>query len=427
MALFVNVLLASVVTCSLWVDVAAQGAEVKSVDNAEQFALLCRIYNVAKNPPINHVDLQDPNRIVDEIDAINASFSEKKQFNETEQVGNSSDAQVKRTTSREETVSQALLSRIKKKAHTILKEIRKLNETRNIEKVKSEFAEVIYGEEMNESDLCNGALKGVGDRGAACGRPGEMMKGTHSGKNMVVDFFCLCAMRTEAGGKDKEGVQDICGVYLGSKNGNHGWNTKCPETSSTMWASVKKGCGSLTHQSAKPRAEGHEVIEDFLKHLKSGGLYRWADVKSRGNNVVGSGRKEGMMGTGAGTEGGKEDILCNGSRGYGRSINPPGGVCVYYGPESEWDNIDWLKKFRTALSSTHTLNNQTSTIQRDIEKLQTLLHRAEEIYETAKVITEVQHPVVPTNLQTAAKRLTAYNAAWIHPTNTHFILLFVLL
>ncbi|CCD13207.1 Variant surface glycoprotein [Trypanosoma congolense IL3000] len=430
MAFFVNLLAVSVVTCSFIKHAVAQNAQVQNNDNSEQFALLCRIYNVAKNPPINHVDLQDPNKIVEVIDSINASFAEEKQFNETNQVENSSGVQLKPTTTREAAVAQALLSRITRKAHTILDEIRKLNATRDIEKVKAEFAQVIFGGGMNESDLCDGVLKGVGERGAACGSSGLSHKGNYAGKNLVVDFFCLCSMTRD----NSNGIGSVCGVEVGGKGGkkpdNHGWGAaNGPSGSSSMWASVKKGCGNLLHHHPNSTKEGDEVIEDFMRHLKSGGLYRWG----ASNLVKGSGRKSGMLGTGAGTEndGNGDNLTCDGNRGYtgsnGRSGKPPGGICVYYGPQPDWENIDWLKKFRDALKTLDALNNKTATIQRGIEKLQMLLHRAEKIYETTKVIAEVQNPAQHTSIQTAAKRLTAYSGARRHPIYAHSILLFVLL
>ncbi|CCD16427.1 Variant surface glycoprotein [Trypanosoma congolense IL3000] len=430
MAFFVNMIAFPVFLCSFWVDASGKQntAEVKSMDNSEQFALLCRIYNVAENPPIHHVDLPDPLKIVTEIDAINASFTEEKQPNETEQAENSTDAQVKPTITRkvitrEVAVSQAILRRISHKAHTIVDEIRNLKATRDIEKVKANFDQVIFGEGMNESELCKGTLKGVNGRATACGKPGDGTKGNSAGKNLVVDFFCLCAMRTSVNGKDNEGISNVCGVEVGgkSKDVKHSWGDACPPTSSTMWASVKKGCGKLTHTNPKFAAEGHEILNDFLKHLEMGGVYRSGDSS-------GSNRKKGMLGTSVGTEEQKGvDLICDGSKGYTKSGGkPPGGVCVFYGHESEWDNIDWLLKFKTALASVDTLNNKTATIQQAIQKLETLLHRAEKIYETAKVISEIQNPVVPHNLPTAAKRLTAYSAARNNP-HAHFILLFVLL
>ncbi|CCD13535.1 Variant surface glycoprotein [Trypanosoma congolense IL3000] len=390
---------------------------VQDNDNSEQFALLCRIYNVAKNPPIDNVDLQDPMKVVKEIDALNASLMDPKGFNETQQVGNSSGVQLKPTTTREAAVAQALVRRITQKAHTILNEITKLNVSEEIEKVKAEFHKVIFGEGVNGSDLCHGALKDIELRGNSCGKPGEGEKGSHAGKNLVVDFFCLCAQR-----KDGEGIDNVCGVYVGAskKNGNHGWESECPSTSSTMWGSIKKGCGRLVHQNPKSNEEGREVLKDFLKNLETGGLYRWGDNRK----VNGRNRREGMLGTGVGKEASGRDIVCDGKRG-GRQL--PGGICVYYGNNDWEENIDWLKKLSTALNAADTMNNKTATIQRDIEKLHTLLHRAEQIYDTTKVITEIQQTVVPTNPQTAAKRLTAYNAVRRHRHHTHSILLFVLL
>ncbi|CCD12122.1 unnamed protein product, partial [Trypanosoma congolense IL3000] len=171
------------------------GAEVRATDNAEQFALLCRIYNVAKNPPIHHVDLQDPNKIVKEIDALNASFVEPNLFNETEEPGNSSNPTLKPIITREAAVAQAIISRITQKANSILEKIKRVNITERIEKVNTEFARVIFGDEGSESNLCNGALKDVTDRGEACGTSGLTSKGNRAGNNLIVDFFCLCAQR----------------------------------------------------------------------------------------------------------------------------------------------------------------------------------------------------------------------------------------
>ncbi|CCD14366.1 Variant surface glycoprotein, partial [Trypanosoma congolense IL3000] len=389
MACLMNVLLASVVICSIVKDAAAQGAQVQGVDNAEQFALLCRIYNVAKNPPINHVDLQDPVMIVDEIDAIKASFVEEKPLNKTENVGSSSDGQVTLTTTGEPAVAQALINRITQKAHIILEKIKKTNVTEEIEKVKAEFAQVIFGEGGSEGDLCHGALSGVAQRGAACGTPGTGMKGNSAGNSLVVDFFCLCAMRAD------DGMENACGVRIGGKSSkpdNHGWgSTDGPLGSPSMWASIKKECGTLLHHHPKSTGEGEEILEEFLRHIKLGGVYRWGTT----SNVQGSGKKEGMLGTGVGNNDGDHEggLLCDGTRGKkgvravrgnGENTVNPGGVCVYYGPKSEWQNIPWLKKFQTALEIVDVANNQTAIIQRAIEKLQTLLRRAEEIYETTR-------------------------------------------
>ncbi|CCD14487.1 Variant surface glycoprotein [Trypanosoma congolense IL3000] len=417
MECFVRVI--AVVIFNLLVGVKGQGqVNVQGVDNAEQFALLCRIYDVAKNPPIHHVDSQDPLMIVSEIDALNASFAYEKHINETENVGNSSDAQVKPTITREAAVAQAILSRITKKANAILREIIKVNTTRDIEKVKADFAQVIFGEGGNESDLDKSTLSAVKGRAEACGNSELSNKGDSAGENIVVDFFCLCTQRTN----NAEGIDNVCGVQVGgkSKGDYHGWSDAAPSGSASMWASMKKGCGNLLHQPHKFIEESYEVVEDFLKHLKTGGVYRWGSGKD-------SDRKPGMLGTGVGSNSGNgKSPVCDGKKG-GRGQQPPSGVCVYYGTESEWEtNIPWLKQLKTALDNLAILNNQIATIQRDIEKLHMLLHRAEEIYETANVITEIQRPIVPPNLQSAAKRLTAYSAARrYHPY--HFILLWVLL
>ncbi|CCD16375.1 unnamed protein product [Trypanosoma congolense IL3000] len=187
MACFVNMI--AVFIFSLLGHVRANtGAQVQANDNAEKLALLCRIYNVAKNPPINHVNLQDPLEIVNEINALNASLAEEKQFSGAEQMENSSVAQLQSTVIREVAVAQAILKRIARRAHTILEDIQKVNATNDIEKIKAEFNKVIFGEGMNESDLCKGSLKGVVDRGNTCGIPGLAHKGENAGKNLLVDF-----------------------------------------------------------------------------------------------------------------------------------------------------------------------------------------------------------------------------------------------
>ncbi|CCD15618.1 Variant surface glycoprotein [Trypanosoma congolense IL3000] len=423
MAYMVNMILVAIVVCSIVKGTAAKGAQVQNNDNSEQFALLCRIYNVAKNPTIHHVDLQDPLKIVNEINAFNASFIDEKQFNETEDVVNSSDAQIKHTTTREAAVAQAILSRITKKAHKILVEIKRVNDTRYIEKVKAEFSQVIFGEGRNESDLCDGVLKGVGERGAACGISGLSHKGNYAGKNLVVDFFCLCAQRTKNG--NNEGMDNVCGVQVGgkSKGDYQGWGDAAPLGSPSMWASIKKECSKLLHKHPESTEEGHEILKDFLKHLEMGGVYRW------GSSGKDSGRKEGMLGTSVGTNeiGDEPGPVCNGKKGNNRDTHTS-GICVYYGPNKWEENIDWLKKLKNALASLESVNHQTATIQRDIEKLHMLLHRAEQIYETTKVITEMQNPKGLTAFPNATpKRRTAYNAAWRHNQHAHFILLVVLL
>ncbi|CCD17311.1 unnamed protein product [Trypanosoma congolense IL3000] len=270
--LFVNVLLATVVICSWCGDAAGQpGAEVKSMDNAEQFALLCRIYNLAKNPPIHHVDLQDHVKIVEEIDTINSSFSESKLLNETEMTVNASLTALKPTTTREAAVAQAILRRISQKAHNILDDIRRLNTTSAIENVKAVFAQVIFGGGGNESDLDKSTLSEVKGRADACGKSGLQSKGQSAGKNLVVDFFCLCAQNSDK----NNGIENVCGVKVGSKDDNHSWGANTVLGSPSLWASIKKGCGNLFHRYPNSTKEGHEVLGDFLTHLKSGGVYRW--------------------------------------------------------------------------------------------------------------------------------------------------------
>ncbi|CCD16718.1 unnamed protein product, partial [Trypanosoma congolense IL3000] len=250
--LFVNVLLATVVICS-WCGYAVgqPGAEVKATDNAEQFALLCRIYNVAKNPPIHHVDLQDPLKIVKEIDVINASLVNPKWLNETDQVESSSGA-LQPTTTREAAVAQALIRRISQKAHNILDDIRRLNTTSAIENVKAVFAQVIFGGGGNESDLDKSTLSEVKGRADACGKSGLQSKGQSAGKNLVVDFFCLCAQNSDK----NNGIENVCGVKVGSKDDNHSWGANTVLGSPSLWASIKKGCGNLFHRYPNSTKEG---------------------------------------------------------------------------------------------------------------------------------------------------------------------------
>ncbi|CCD17448.1 Variant surface glycoprotein [Trypanosoma congolense IL3000] len=403
MAYFVNVIAVFVIMGR-----AASGQlEVDKYDNVEPFALLCRIYNVAKNPPINYVDLEEPFEIVREIDTLNRSLLEEETHDEEENSGNNSEAQVKPIVTREAAISQLSLNQITQKAHTILDEIKKMEVTETIEKGKAEFDKVIFGESGNESDLDHTALSGVGGRAAACGDTGLSRKGGSVGKSLVVDFFCLCVQRP-----DGEGVNQVCGFYVGSgyKNGLLGWNESEPMGSSTMWASIKGGCGKHMHQHPKYTSEARNILDQFLKHLKTGGVYRWIDNSQK--TVKDSNRRSGMLGTSACTENGGSGNcnipICNGKE--GKKTSSPGGVCVYYGEESEWHNMDWLKQYKTALVSVEAANNKTAIMQRYIKKLQMLQHRAEEIYETAKVISEIKNTVVLAAFQNASANMTAYNA-----------------
>ncbi|CCD14350.1 Variant surface glycoprotein [Trypanosoma congolense IL3000] len=401
MACFMNVIVVAVVVGSV---VSGQKElEIDKDENIEPFALLCRIYNVAKNPPINYVDMEEADKIVEEIDALNTSVSEEMSFNESKQLWNGVDTQNLPTSARETALAQASLNQITQKAHTILDEINKMNLNKAIEKAKAQFSQVIFGENGNETKLCQATVNDMDNRSKECGMPGEGTKGNSAGKNLVVDFFCLCAMRTES----SEGAKQACGFFVGKIDKYYGWSEQGPWGSSTMWASIKGGCGKHMQQHPKSTAEARHILDQFLKHLKTGGVYRWG---SR-NEVKGSKRKAGMLGTGVGEENGVEKgPLCNGQN--GKTGKPPGGVCVYYGPESEsWEeNIAWLKQFGTALTSADTINNQIATVQRSIQKLHMLLHRAEEIYETAKVITEIQKPEGLATFQNASGTLTAFNA-----------------
>ncbi|CCD13945.1 Variant surface glycoprotein [Trypanosoma congolense IL3000] len=392
--------------------VAMSQVKVEKDDNIEPFALMCRIYNVAKNPPINYVDLEEADKIVQEIDALNTSLMDQKRLNETEELWSSVGAQVKPTLTRETALAQLSLNQITQKAHTILEEIKKIKVSENIERAKAEFNQVIFGENGNESELCHATVKDVGNRTAVCGSPGAEEKGSHAGNNLVVDFFCLCAQRT-----DEEGVNQVCGFYVGRISHFYGWDDKNgPWGSSTMWASIKGGCSKHMHEHTKSTAEARHILDQFLKHLKMGGVYMWGESSS--GKVEEGNQKAGMLGTAVGKKGATDGNgpVCDGKKGGktgGRNVNP-GGVCAYYGEDNQWENISWKKQLNIALNTVENINNQTATIQRDIEKLQMLQHRAEEMYETAKVISEFQNTVgVPEALQNATGNLTAFNTTRI--------------
>nr|CCD21842.1 VSG [Trypanosoma congolense IL3000] len=249
-------------------------------------------------------------------------------------MGNSWEARLKSVVTRETVLTQLSLYKITQRAHNIFEEMKRVNATRDVEKAKAEFNKVIFWENRNESDLCHATVNGLGNRSVACGKPGQEKKGTRAGKNLVMDFFCLSVQR-----QDGEGINQICGFYAGSgyKNGRIVWSKQGPWGSSTMWASIKWGCGKHMQQHPKSTAEARHILEQFLKHLKTGGVYRWGS----GNEVKGINRKEGMLGTCAGTNTGSgTDIPCDGKKGE-KTGTKPGGVCLYYGPESEWEaNID---------------------------------------------------------------------------------------
>ncbi|CCD16990.1 unnamed protein product [Trypanosoma congolense IL3000] len=143
MARFMNVIAIFVVMGSI-----VRGDKEQQIDkdeNIEPFSLLFRIYNVATDPPINHVDLQEADKIVQEIDALNTSLMEPKWVNKTEKLGSGVSAQINPTTTREPAVFQLSLTQISQRAHKILDGINKVIITENIEKAKAEFNKVIFG------------------------------------------------------------------------------------------------------------------------------------------------------------------------------------------------------------------------------------------------------------------------------------------
>ncbi|CCD14365.1 Variant surface glycoprotein [Trypanosoma congolense IL3000] len=408
--------------------VASGQVEVARDDNIEPFSLLCRIYNVAKNPPINYVDLQEADKIVEEIDELNRSLLEEKRHDEEEDVGNNSETQVKTTVTREAALAQLTLNQITQKAHKILDDIKKMNVTKEIGKAKAEFDKVIFGDGGNESELCQDTVNGMDNRSEVCGKLVMGQKEMVLERTLLWISFCLCAQRTV----NSEGINQVCGFYVGRIDNYYGWSEQGPWGSSTMWASIKGGCGKYMQQHPKSTGEARHILDQFLKHLETGGVYRWGDS---GDKVDGSERKAGMLGTGAGKKDGSgsgNSLVCNGKKG-GKLPSSPGGICVYYGPESDhWNNnIPWVKQFQTALTTLNLANNQTATIQRSFKKLQMLQHRAEQIYETAKVMLKVQNPVgLPAAFQNASGNLTAFNTtrtrSYTCRTHTYFTILWVL-
>ncbi|CCD15909.1 Variant surface glycoprotein, partial [Trypanosoma congolense IL3000] len=327
MACFMNVV--AVVILILLGFVRGQ-VEVAKDDNIEPFSFLCRIYNVAKNPPINFVDLQEADKIVEDIDALNRFLSEEKRHDEEEGVGNNSETQVKPTVTREAALAQLSLNQITQKAHKVLDEIEKMMSPKKIEKAKAEFNKVIFGDGGNEDNMCQATVNDMDNRSKACGPPGLTSKGESAGKNLVVDFFCLCAQRTDI----KEGVDKLCGFYVGRIDSYYDWGEQGPWGSSTMWASIKGGCGKHMQQHPKSTGEARYILDQFLKHLKTGRVYRWGD----NTQVEGSERKRGMLGTGVGTKsekhGNGKDTVLHGKK-WERRQTPAGSVLLR--PETKWE------------------------------------------------------------------------------------------
>ncbi|CCD16592.1 Variant surface glycoprotein [Trypanosoma congolense IL3000] len=323
---------------------------VSEGDNRGPFELLCRIYNVAKNPPIKPVDTKEYQKMVDDINALSTAANGKERVN----------------TQTEETKSaQTQLTGVTHEAHKLLNEIKKVNPEGEAERAKNTFNQVIFGENAKE-DLSQGALEVEQKRMTAC-KNGEK-QGTSAGKNLVVDFFCLCAQNTV----DADGVDKVCGVSVGSGDGT-GWGTNLV-SSDTMWKEVKNECEKSAKQSATSTDAGHSLLRDFQDKLTAGG-----QVKVKDKDTL---RTPGMLGTAVSAKG-NTDFNCNGKSSTYRDTGA--GICVFYGNHHQEENIAWLKKFKEGLQLIDKLNTETASWK---SKLTTLLNQARELYEKVKADTQ---------------------------------------
>ncbi|CCD16064.1 Variant surface glycoprotein [Trypanosoma congolense IL3000] len=325
-------------------------------DNSQYFALLCKIYNVAQYPPIKPVDTKEYQKIVDDINALNAAVNGKERVN---------------TQSEETKSAQTQLVGITRDAKKLLEEIKRVNPEGEAEKARNAFNKVIFGKNGKEGDLSQGALEVVPSRMAACGGKTQG-KGTSAGKNLVVDFFCLCAQYNE----DDVGVDKVCGVSVGSGR-DSGWGTQLV-TSDTMWGEIKQGCEKFDTQGTTSTQTGHFLYREFLEKVTAGGKIK---VGSSEND-----RKPGMLGTAVSkTE--KNNFNCNGQKTLTARHSSPSGSCVFYGEQKWEEHIDWLKKFKEGLQLIDKLNTETASWQ---HQLTTLLNRARGLYEKVKADSQLE-------------------------------------
>ncbi|CCD13807.1 Variant surface glycoprotein [Trypanosoma congolense IL3000] len=336
-----------------WGVKAQGGLTVSQDDNSEYFALLCKIYNVAHNPPIKPVDTKEYQKIVDDINALSAAVNGKEGVN---------------TQSEEARSAQTQLVGITREAHKLLNEIRRVNPEGEVERARNTFNQVIFGEHGKEGDLYHGTLIRGQNRMAACGGKTQG-KGTSAGKNLVVDFFCLCAQHNIVG----EGIDNVCGVTVGSDDGAV-WGTTL-QLEYTIWKEVKNGCEKFATQGVTSTQDGFSLYHKFLAKVKEGGK-----VKVNNSGTV---HKHGMLGT-AVSDTGKTDFNCNGKAVSTGRVNVA-GVCIFYGNQHQEQNIKWLKKFKEGLQLIDKLNTETASWQ---HQLTTLLNRARELYEKVKANTQ---------------------------------------
>ncbi|CCD16758.1 Variant surface glycoprotein [Trypanosoma congolense IL3000] len=331
-----------------WGVMANTEEHVKEGDNREPYELLCRIYNVAQYPPIKPVDTKEYQKIVDDINALNAAVNGRERVN---------------TQSEETKSAQTQLIGISQDAKKLLNEIKKINPEGEVEKARNAFNTVIFGK--NGKDLSPGWLEIDPSRMAACGS--KEKKGDSAGKNLIVDFFCLCAKHDEV----NEWVDNVCGVSVGSGEGA-GWGRKLYPIA-TMWDEVKKGCKKFSNQGVTSTQDGYSLYHYFLEKVKV-----WGNVKLKASGTV---PKQGMLGTAVSTNR-DTNFHCNGKKAVSTNrFNVGSGSCVFYGNHHLEENIAWLKKFKEGLQLIDKLNTETASWQ---HQLTTLLNRARELYEKVK-------------------------------------------
>ncbi|CCD15369.1 Variant surface glycoprotein [Trypanosoma congolense IL3000] len=342
-----------------WRVKAQGGLTVSQDDNSEYFALLCKIYNVAHNPPIKPVDTKEYQKIVDDINALSAAVNGKEGVN---------------TQSEEARSAQTQLIGVTHEARKLLDAIKKVNPEREAEMARNTFNQVIFGKHGKEGDLSHGTLNGVLGRMAACGSKPLEEKGTSAGKNLVVDFFCLCAKHDVVDGVDK-----VCGVSVGNGRDSR-WEGGTLDSANTMWDEVKNGCEKFSKHGVTSTQDGYSLYHEFLVKVKVGG-----NVKVKGSSTT---PRHGMLGT-AVSQTGKNDFHCNGKKEVirSRTSSSGSGVCIFYGNQHQEENIAWLKKFKEGLQLIDKLNTETASWQ---HQLTTLLNRARELYEKVKADSQLE-------------------------------------
>ncbi|CCD11632.1 unnamed protein product, partial [Trypanosoma congolense IL3000] len=261
---------------------------------------------MAKNLPIRHADTKDSQKVVQEIEAFSASLSPEEWFTGVRQSKNhatlpeyfkkaypdyekqweawkktvtrvSSGKEYTRgnPTTRKAKIAHIRLQKVTQKAHKIIEEIKKINIT-EVEKANDTFNRVIFGDNGGaNTPICDGPLKDLAGskRDAACGAGGLGSAGGAAGKNLVVDFFCLCTGRRTSDNKD-EGQGSACGITVGVGEGLGWGGTKSPWGSTNMWGKIKEGCGQFTTSGTKSTSEARAILGESLTKLTEGGKIR---------------------------------------------------------------------------------------------------------------------------------------------------------